>query len=92
VKVTVMLSPADVLALNAHDGGPSRAKFTIAFDGGALRADVAAKSVRKAQKTITDHGAENVFCMLQGKLGRGEITECGLVAQVKAPPTPAAES
>jgi len=84
VKLTVPLSPAAVAALDAREGGPSRIRLTITFDGGTLWTEVAAKSVRKAQKVIAENGPEAVFCTLQGKLVKNEIVECGLVAQVKA--------
>jgi len=71
--------------LAALDGQP-RVKFSVAYEGGTLGADVAAKSVRKAQSTIRTVGVENTFVMLQGKLGRGEILEADLVAQPKTPP------
>ena len=90
VKVTIPLDPAAVLGLAAKDG-QARVKFTVTCDAGSLRADVSAKSVRKVQKAIADNGTENTFVALQGKLGRGEILECGLTAQVKAPAAPAAE-
>jgi hypothetical protein len=83
VKVTIPLDPAAVLGLTVKDG-QARAKFTVTHDAGALRADVRAKSVRKVQATIIANGADNVFVAMQGKLGRGEILECGLTAQVKA--------
>jgi hypothetical protein len=84
VKVMIPLQPATVAALSAPESGPSRIKLTVTFDGGALRAEVAAKSVRKAQRVLAENGLEAVFCMLQGKLApKNEIVECGLVAQVK---------
>jgi hypothetical protein len=85
VKVTIPLQPATVAALGAPESGPSRIKLIVAFDGGTLRAEVAAKSVRRAQRVLAENGLEAVFCMLQGKLApKNEIVECGLVAQVKA--------
>ena len=81
------LDPAAVVTLEAPEGGPSRIRLTITTaEGGVLRAEVAAKSLRKAQRTIAENGPEAVFCMLQGKLVKNEITECGLVAQVKGAP------
>jgi hypothetical protein len=82
VKLVVPLDAADVAAMPVPEG---RATFAVTYIGGMLEASVNAKSLRKVQSTIRDHGAEGVFVMLQGKLGRGgEILECGLVAQVKA--------
>jgi hypothetical protein len=59
--------------------------LAITCDGKVYTADIATKSLRKARATIAANGAENVFVMVQGKLKGNEITECGLVAQVKTP-------
>jgi hypothetical protein len=84
VKLTIPLEPATVAALVAPESGPARVKLTVTFDGGALRAEVAAKSVRKAQRVLAENGVDAVFCMLQGRLAaKNEIIECGLVAQMK---------
>jgi hypothetical protein len=90
IKVTIPLDPAAVLGLAVKDG-QARVKFTVTHDAGALRADVSAKSVRRVQAAITTNGVENTFVMLQGRLGRGEILECGLTAQVKAKTTTSVE-
>src|SRR5215467_2479582 len=50
VKVMIPLQPATVAALAAPESGPSRIRLTVTFDGGSLRTEVAAKSVRKAQR------------------------------------------
>ena len=68
VKVTIPLQPATVAALAAPESGPSRIRLTVTFDGGSLRTEVAAKSVRKAQRVLVENGLDAVFCMLQGKL------------------------
>jgi hypothetical protein len=88
VKVTIPLDPAAVFGLAVKDG-QARVKFTVVHDAGVLRADVSAKSVRKVQAAIVANGVENVVVLLQGKLGHGEVLECGLTAQVKAPAAPA---
>ncbi len=61
--------------------------LTIAVpDYGLVSADVAAKSLRRAQNAIVQHGSDGVACVLQGKLASsGKIIEAGLVAQVKQP-------
>src|SRR5262245_43916741 len=77
VKVMIPLQPATVAALGAPESGPSRIKLTVTFDGGTLRAEDAAKSVRKAQRVLAENGLDAVFCMLQGKLApKNEIVEC----------------
>jgi hypothetical protein len=81
LKVTVVLAAAEVAALPTPDG--QRCTLAITCDGKVYSADVAVKSLRKCKATISDNGAENVFCMVQGKLRGTEIIECGLVAQVK---------
>jgi hypothetical protein len=63
----------------------ARCLLAIACDGKVYTADIATKALRKAKSTISANGAENVFVMVQGKLKNNEITECGLVAQVKTP-------
>jgi predicted O-methyltransferase YrrM len=51
-----------------------------------VTADVAAKSLRKAQAAIREAGVDGVAVILQGALAAGdEITEAGLSAQPKAP-------
>jgi hypothetical protein len=64
----------------------------VAVEGRKFTADIAAKSLRKCQATLAEHGVENVATIIQGKLGPGDrIVEAGLVAQVKvkaAPGTP----
>jgi hypothetical protein len=89
VKVTIPLDPAAVLGLAVKDG-QARVKFMVTHDSGALRADVSAKSVRRVQAAVRANGVENMLVLLQGKLGRGEVLECGLTAQVKASAVPAA--
>jgi hypothetical protein len=90
IKVTIPLNPAEILSLAAPDGQP-RVKLQITHESGQLRAEVSAKSVRKTQAAIREAGAENMFVALQGRLGHGEILECGLTAQVKATSTPKVE-
>jgi hypothetical protein len=85
IQLKVTLAPEEVLHLPAPEGQP-RIKLNVVYDGGTLSTEVATKSVRKAQSTIRAAGVEAVFVMLQGKLGRGEIREAGLVAQPKTPP------
>jgi hypothetical protein len=91
VKLTIPLDPAAVLSLAVKDG-QARVKLTVTHDAGTLRADVSSKSIRRVQKAVADNGVESVVVLLQGKLGRGEILECGLTAQVKARTSPTAGS
>jgi hypothetical protein len=90
VKVTVVLSPEVVAAIGVRDGVP-RVKLSVTWEHGTLRADVAAKAMRKAQRTIAEHGVEGVAVVLQGRLGHNEILEAGLSAQLKARPDSSTE-
>jgi len=85
IQLKITLAPEEVFRLGAPEGQP-RIKLNVVYDGGTLSTEVATKSVRKAQSTIRAAGVESTFVMLQGKLGRGEIREAGLVAQPKTPP------
>ena len=91
LKCTLVLNADEITAIG--DQGSPRVLLTIAAaDYGPVSADIAAKSVRKAQALIAEHGADGVTCVLQGKLvSGGKISEAGLVAQVKQP-KPAAET
>ena|SRR5690348_8177126 len=93
LKVTLVLSPAEVLTLSAPDGQP-RCIVRVNVSGRTLTADLNAKSVRKAIATIKEAGAENVACILQGKLEANDVlAEAGLAVQLKVkpatPPSPA---
>jgi hypothetical protein len=86
LKITMVLDAAPFVTLGAiPDGVPARTDMTIAVGGRTVTADLATKSVRKAVKTLVDHGADNVVLILQGVLSSdNRIEEAGLVAQVKA--------
>jgi|SRR5581483_4156722 len=89
LKVTLVLNPAEVLTLSAPDGKP-RCIVRIDVAGRTLTADLNAKSVRKAIATIRESGAENVACILQGKLeARDVLAEAGLSAVLKVKPAEA---
>jgi hypothetical protein len=90
LKITVPLDAAEVRAL-PDPGSQARCLLAIACEGKIYTADIATKALRKAKSTISANGADNVFCMAQGKLKGNEIIECGLVAQVKTPKPAAAE-
>jgi hypothetical protein len=83
LKVTVVLNVAEIAKLPTPDG-QARSKLTINCEGRVYNADVATKSLRKCKATIT---ANECVVILQGKLKGTEITECGIVAQVKVPKT-----
>jgi hypothetical protein len=84
LKITVPLDVAEISGL-PDPGGQARCLLAIVCDGKVYTADIATKSLRKAKSTVSANGAENDFCMVQGKLKGTEIIECGLVTQVKTP-------
>jgi hypothetical protein len=86
LKVTAIVDATPFAALRAiPDNAPPRTDLTIAIDGRTVTADLATRSVRKAVKTLTDSGSDNVVLILQGVLTPGNrIEEAGIVAQVKA--------
>jgi hypothetical protein len=57
LKVTMMIDAAPFAALRAiPDSAPSRTDVTITVGDRAVSADLATKSVRKAVKTLIEHG------------------------------------
>jgi hypothetical protein len=86
LKCTVVLDAIEVNAIAADVGSP-RVPLHIVVDGRTVTADITAKSVRKVQAVIREHGPEAVAVLLQGKLGKGDVLlEAGLAGQVKAKP------
>jgi hypothetical protein len=83
LKVTAMLDATELAALAVPT--TSRLDLRIALPDRALSADIAAKSLRKAQSAIAEHGADNIALILQGHLIGDTIAEAGLVAQIKTP-------
>ncbi len=82
---------AEEIAAIGEPAAP-RVLLTIAVpDFGTLTADVAGKSVRKAQAQIAEHGVDGVAVIVQGRLVSGNrIIEAGLVC-LPRPPKPVAE-
>jgi hypothetical protein len=91
LKITAVLDAAPFVQMGVPaDNVPSRMVLTVAVGGRTVTADLATKSIRKAVKTLVEHGAENVALVLQGALAAdNSIEEAGLVAQVKAAQTAA---
>jgi hypothetical protein len=85
LKVTLMLDPMQIAEVTLPPAaGPQ--KFRIAVGERRVTGQVNAKGLRKALALIAEHGAEKVAVIIQGKLEDGdEITEAGLVAQVRLP-------
>lgn len=85
LKVTTVLNATEVLAVPAPDGTP-RVNLRIRLPDRVVTADIATKSLRKAQATVRTLGADNVVLLLQGHLAAGDvIAEAGLSAQPKTP-------
>jgi hypothetical protein len=83
LKVTVVLDAGEIAKLPTPDG-QARSRLTVNCEGRVYNADVATKSLRKCKATIA---ANECVVILQGKLRGAEITECGIVAQVKVAKT-----
>jgi hypothetical protein len=96
LKVTTILNAAELLAIKSPKDRP-RITLRIRLPDRTIAAEIAAKSLRKAQATIPEAGADNIALALQGRLIAGDmIVEAGLSAQLKAakpaPRRPAAEN
>jgi hypothetical protein len=84
LKATLVLTPAEVLSLSAPDGKPRCVVRVHVAGSRTVTADLNAKSVRKAIATIREAGADNVACILQGRLGaKDELLDAGLAVTVK---------
>ncbi len=90
LKVTTILNADELLGIAAPDGAP-RVVLRVQLPDRTVTADVAAKSVRKAQAAIREAGADSVAVILQGQLTADDrIADAGLSAQLKAPNPPKA--
>ena len=84
LRVTLVLNADEFAAVPVEDGKP-RARLRIHLPDRKLTADIATKSLRKAQAAIREAGADGVALVLQGCLLEGDIVaEAGLSAQPKA--------
>jgi hypothetical protein len=63
LKVVAVLDPAELLAVTVPDGQP-RVVLTIRLPDGAVTADLAAKSLRRAIATVREHGADSVAAIV----------------------------
>ena len=83
IKATLVIDPVPLASIEV----PNRlARVTLAIEtpGRTLRADLSAKSLRKAVAAINTHGPAAVSCVLQGKLGlSNDVTEAGIAVQPK---------
>ena len=65
LEETVVLDPAEIAALAVPEGQP-RTVLHIRTPDRTVKVDLACKSVRKAQATIQEAGAEGVAVIVQG--------------------------
>jgi hypothetical protein len=72
LKATIVLDAGQLLTVEVVDGKP-RVILRVKFPDRVLTADVAAKSVRKAQAMIREQGADSVVPLLQGMLTAGDV-------------------
>jgi hypothetical protein len=88
LKVTVILNAAEIVAAPV----PKTPRVTLAIDAGGrnVNADIATKSLMKAQTAIRNAGVDGCVVLIQGKLVNDAIAEAGLVVQPKAPKAAAA--
>ena len=92
LKLTAVLDPTVVAGIPAPNGQP-RVPVAIVCGGRVIRAELNAKSLRKVQAVIAEHGADGVAVVLQGKLLAGDaIAEAGITAQIKTPKPEATEA
>jgi hypothetical protein len=80
LKVTTTLNGEELLAVPAPEGKP-RITLRIRLPDRTLTAEIAAKSLRRAQAAIREDGADNIALVLQGHLIIDAIVEAGLAAQ-----------
>jgi hypothetical protein len=82
LKVTMVLKAEELLAVSASEGQARTVLRVKTADGRAVSADIATKSLRKAQTTARELGADGVALILQGSLAANDVlVEAGLVAQ-----------
>jgi len=82
LKCTLVLRADELLTIPAPDG-TARIVLKIKLPDRTLSADIATKSLRRAQATIKELGADGVACILQGNLVGDAIADAGLSAQPK---------
>jgi hypothetical protein len=81
LKVTLVLKAPELLEVPAVDG-KARTVLRVKLPDRVVSADVATKSLRRAQTTIKAEGVDNVACILQGVLVANDvITDADLVVK-----------
>jgi hypothetical protein len=72
LKITTTLDAAELATVPAPEG-KQRVTRRIKLPERTLSAEVASKSLRKAQKQVREAGAENIVLLLQGRLTAGDV-------------------
>ena len=84
LRVGTILNATELLAIVAPEGKP-RITLRIRLPDRTITAEIASKSLRKAQTAIREAGADSIAPVLEGRLVAGDvIAEAGLSAQPKA--------
>ena len=85
LRIALTLNAAELNAIKAPKDKP-RITLQIRLPNRTLIAEIAAKSLHKAQTAIREAGADNIALVLQGRFIAGDrVAEAGLSAQPKAP-------
>lgn len=84
LKVFTTLDATELLAVTVPADTP-RVSLRIRLPDRTVSAEIAAKSLRKAQTAIRDQGADNIVLLLQGRLVSNDvIADAGLAVQRKS--------
>lgn len=85
LKITAVLDAAPFVKLGVPpDNAPPRTNLVVTVGDRTLHADLATKSVRKAARTLLEHGEQNITLIIQGSLAAdNRVEEAGITAQVK---------
>ena len=84
LKVMAVLNAAEITKVPVPNGAP-RVVLGIMAEGRMVSADIASKSLRRAQLAITEHGVEGVAVLMQGRLVGETIADAGLSAMPRTP-------
>lgn len=89
IKTTLVVDAGQLIEVDpSATNGQAHVTAMIALEGqtGQLRTKFNARSLRKALATIAEHGAEQVVCVVSGRLVGDEIIDAGISVSPKAPP------
>jgi hypothetical protein len=84
LKCTLVLKGEELLTIPAPEGQP-RVTLRVKLPDRTISADIATKSLRRAQTAIRELGADGVAVNLQGVLQANDVlADAGLAAQPRA--------